>query len=316
MRRFRLYASIVVSVSLLTGAVASPAEATFHEMSIREVYPAGDSSYVELQMWTSGQDRVGGHHLVAYGPTGSVTDDFKFAANVPNGANQSTIVVADTGYPAAFSAFPAADEADADLNLASAGGAVCWTEGSPPDCVAWGNFSGAGSLLSPTGSPAAPAGVPAGTALRRSIDAGCPTLLEVSDDRDNSAADFSLVAPAPRPNSVAPSERVCARSGGGGQEQGPGGAGAGQRGAPQTTLRRKPAKTTSDRTPTFRFGADESGSSFQCKLDAKPFKTCRSPFTTKQLKLGHHTFKVRARDSSGKLDPSPASYGFKVVAKK
>jgi hypothetical protein len=311
-----------ITKALIAGALsamllpATPALATFHEMSIREVYPAGDAGYVELQMWASGQDHVNGHHLVAYGPTGSVTDDFKFAADVPNGANQSTIVVADSGYPAAFSAFPAADETDADLDLSSAGGAVCWTEGSPPDCVAWGSFSGAGSLPSPTGSPAAPGGVPAGMALQRSIDGSCPTLLEATDDRDNSAADFSQVAPAPRPNSVTPSERACARSGGASQGQGPGEGGTDQRGAPQTTLRRKPAKTTGDRTPSFRFGADESGSSFQCKLDAKPFKACRSPFTTKQLTLGRHTFKVRARDQSGKLDPSPASYGFKVVAKK
>jgi hypothetical protein len=301
--------------AVVAGVAAGPAAATFHEISIREVYPAGDSSYVELQMWASGQERVGGHHLVAYDSTGSVTDDFKFISNATSGANQATIVVADTDYPTAFSAFPAADETDADLNLSSAGGAVCWTEGSPPDCVAWGSFGNPGSLLSPTGPPAAPSGVPAGTALRRSIDAGCPTLLEATDDNDNSAADFSAVPPAPRPNSVTPSERTCARSGGGSQAQGPGGSGA-KRGAPQTTLRRKPAKTTSDRTPTFRFGSDEPGSTFQCRVDAKAFRACRSPFTTKRLKLGRHTVKVRARDESGKLDPSPASYGFKVVAKR
>jgi hypothetical protein len=313
----------LITKALVAGALSamllptSAALATFHEISIREVYPAGDSSYVELQMWASGQDHVGGHQLTAYGPTGSIMiDDFKFAADVPSGANQSTIVVANTGYPATFSAFPAADETDEDLDLSPSAGAVCWTEGEPPDCVAWGGFSGAGSLPSTTGSPAAPGGAPAGTALRRSIEAACPTLLEASDDRDNSAADFSLVAPAPRPNSVTPSERACARSGSGAQGQGPGEGGTGQRGAPQTTLRRKPTKKTSDRTPTFRFGSDEPGSTFQCKLDAKPFKTCRSPFTATQLKPGHHTFKVRARDESGKLDPSPASYGFKVIAKK
>jgi hypothetical protein len=295
------------------------AHATFHEMSIREVYPAGDSSYVELQMWAGGQNFVGGHRLVAYDSTGNVADNFKFAANVANGANQSTILVADTDYPLTFDEMPAADETDPDLNLSPTGGAVCWAEGSPPDCVAWGNFkSGAVPLPSATGSPVAPGGVPAGMALRRSIDAGCSTFLELSDDRDSSAADFSLVAPAPRPNSVAPSERACPRSGGG-QEDGGGAGGAGTRGqggAPQTTLKRKPAKTTHDRTPTFRFGSDESGSSFQCKLDGGPYRACRSPFTTKRLSLGHHTFKVRARDDSGKLDPSPASYGFRVAAKR
>ena len=316
MKRYRYFAAVVVACAFISALAAAPALATFHEMSIREVYPAGDSSYVELQMWASGQNFVGGHHLVAYNATGNVTDNFKFAADVSNGANQSTIVVGDTDYPLTFDEMPAADETDPSLDLSAAGGAVCWVEGSPPDCVAWGNFSAAGSLPSPTGSPVAPGGVPVSMALRRSIDAGCPTFLEPTDDHDNSAADFSVVFPAPRPNSVAPSERACARSGGGQQAEGGGSGGSGQRGAPQTTLRRKPSKKIHDRTPTFRFASSESGSSFQCKLDGGPYKRCSSPFTTRRLSLGHHTFRVRARDNSGKLDPSPASCGFKVLARK
>lgn len=317
MKRSRLFAVSVLAVASSSALAASPALATFHEMSIREVYPAADSSYVELQMWAGGQNFVGGHHLVIYGPGGAVAENFEFAADVPNGANQSTIVVADTDYPLTFDEMPAADETDPSLDLSPAAGAVCWSEGSPPDCVAWGNFSGAAFLSSATGSPVAPGGVPAGMALRRSIDAGCPTFLEPTDDHDNSAADFSIVAPAPRPNAVVPSERACARSAGGQQANGGGGGGAqGQRGAPQTTLGRKPAKKTHDRTPTFGFRSDEPGSTFQCKLDGKPFKSCRSPLTTKRLALGRHTFKVRARDESGKLDRSPASYEFKVTARR
>jgi hypothetical protein len=316
MKRLRSFAVALLAVASVAALMASPALATFHEMSIREVYPAEDSSYVELQMWASGQNFVGGHHLVAYNSAGTVTDNFKFAANVASGANQSTIIVGDTNYPVVFDEMPPPDETDPSLDLSPAGGAVCWTEGSPPDCVSWGNFSAAGSLPSPTGSPVAPGGVPLGMALRRSIDAGCPTLLEPTDDHDNSAADFSVAFPAPRPNSVLPSERACARPGGGQQGEGGGNGGGGQRGAPQTTLHRKPAKQSQDRTPTFRFGADEAGSTFQCKLDGKPFRACRSPFTTKPLVLGRHTFKVRARDNSGKLDPSPASYRFQVVAKR
>jgi hypothetical protein len=151
-------------------------------------------------------------------------------------------------------------------------------------------------------------------ALRRTIAPGCATLLEPTDDHDNSVADFSAVFPAPRPNSVAPTERNCPGGGEGGLSGG-GSAGSSQKGAPQTTLRRKPGKKTHDRTPTFRFASNESDSTFQCKLDGKPFRSCRSPFTAKQLTPGHHTFKVRARDDSGKLDPSPASYSFTVIAK-
>jgi hypothetical protein len=152
-------------------------------------------------------------------------------------------------------------------------------------------------------------------ALRRTIAPGCGTLLEATDDRDNSAADFSPVFPAPRPNSVAPTERACASSGGraGGTD---GSNDQASRGVPQTTLKRKPPRKTRDRTPTFRFGANETGSTFECKLDSKPFKPCRSPFTATKLSLGHHRFEVRARDESRQLDPSPAACSFKVIAKR
>ena len=65
------------------------------------------------------------------------------------------------------------------------------------------------------------AGTPApaltsGMALRRSIVAGCPTMLEPSDDTDNSATDFSAATPNPRSNAVTPTETPCAPAGGGG----------------------------------------------------------------------------------------------------
>lgn len=288
---------------------AAPAAATFHEISIREVYAGSaaqlNSQYVELQAWSAGQNFVAGHSLTTYDASGKVTDTATFSTMVTNGANQITILLASPAAEAQFGV--AADKALAGDALSPAGGAVCWES---LDCVSWGGFSG--PLLGPAGPPAA--AIPDGMALRRTISPGCPTLLEEGDDHDNSAADFSAVFPAPRPNSVAPSEHACPRPGGG--QSGGSGGGSGQRGAPQTILRRKPAKKSDDRTATFRFGSDESRSTFQCKIDGKAFKACRSPFTTRALSLGHHTFKVRARDESGKLDPSPASYRFTVVAKK
>jgi hypothetical protein len=280
-------------------------------MSIREVYPGSsaepEAEYVELQMWAPGQNLVGGHVLRTYNAAGGLVGTNTFPANVPADANQSTILMATSQTETRFGL-----KADGPLSpsgqLDPAGGAVCWEN---LDCVSWGNF--AGTTPSPTGTPAA--AIADGMALRRTIAPGCASLLEPTDDHDNSAADFTAVFPSPRPNSTAPSERPCGRAGGGQSTEGGGGGPGDQRGAPQTTLRRKPAKKTRDRTPTFRFDSSEPGSSFQCKLDAKPFKTCRSPFTPKQLKLGHHTFKVRAHDESGKLDPSPASYDFRIVAR-
>jgi hypothetical protein len=307
----------LTTVAIVLGAslwAAPAARATFHEMSIREVYPGGSNngSYVELQMWAPGQTFVKGHHLVSYDTAGKVIDDFALPSNVANGANQATILVADTSYPLVFDERPAPD-ASAGLNLSPSGGAVCWVEGSPPDCVAWGAFTG--PLPAPAlkvGNPASPGGVQAGMALRRSIAKGCPTLLDrpTTDDSDDSATDFAEVEPNPRDNAVTPTESSCKNSAGGGE----GNKGNPGRNAPQTLLKRRPPQRSRDRTPTFRFVADEARVTFQCRVDRKPFKLCRSPFTTRRLSLGKHTFQVRAVDSSGAIDRSPAKDSFRLVA--
>jgi hypothetical protein len=293
----------LASFGLALGVPA--ASATFHRMSIREVYPGTiaepDSEYVELQMWNAGQNLVGAHTLRTYDSGGTPTATV-LPSDVPNGANQSTILIATPQAEARFGV-----TADAPLSssgqLDPTGGAVCW---EAIDCVAWGSFGA--SLPSPVGTPAAAGGIPDEMALRRTIAPGRATLLEPTDDHDNSAADFSVVFPTPRPNSDAPSEHACGSSNGSAN-----GSGSNGRGAPQTTLKQTPPHRTHDRTPTFQFAADEKGATFQCKVDGKPYKTCRSPFTTRRLSLGHHVFKVRARDDSGTTDPSPATFSFKVI---
>jgi hypothetical protein len=308
-RRFALATAIVALFGLLLTPAAG---ATFHLIQVREVYLgsalAPESKYVELQMYSSGQNLVGGHALRTYDGTGKLIDSSVLSANVSGDANQSTILLASPAAEAEFGLaadFPLASAS----SLSPAGGAVCWEE---IDCVSWGSFKG--SSPNPTGTPAAPGGVPQGSALRRTVARGCATFLDSADDSDSSADDFSVVAPQPRPNSVAPTEQKCASTGSTGY--GPtGGSGQPGHGAPQTTLRRKPPKRTADRTPTFRFGADEAKARFQCKLDKAAYKPCRSPFTSKKLSFGAHAFKVRAIDSDGRIDPSPASYRFRVAPK-
>ena len=63
----------------------------------------------------------------------------------------------------------------------------------------------------------------------------------------------------------------------------------------------------------FKFTSTEAGSTFQCKLDRKPFKSCRSPKKYSGLKPGKHVFKVRAIDAAGNTDSSPAVKKFKVL---
>jgi hypothetical protein len=307
-RRFAL--PFCAALAVLSALVPS-AQASFHEILIREVKAGGgaNDSYVVLQAYKAGQQFVGGHSLTAYGAGGGTLGTFDFTSGVSNGQSQMTILVADTAYASSFPAGPAPDRTAEDFDLDPAGGAVCWEE---IDCVSWGSFGG-GSLPSPAGTPASSGGIPAGSALRRTIAPGCATLLEASDDRDDSAADFFAEAPAPRSNSVVPTEQGCGSAGGGGS----GTTGApGRRGAPQTTLRRKPPKRSRDRTPTFRFRADEAYPRFECRIDKKPFRACGSPYTAKPLRPCTHVFKVRARDDSGTVDPSPAVYAFKVLPRR
>jgi hypothetical protein len=65
----------------------------------------------------------------------------------------------------------------------------------------------------------------------------------------------------------------------------------------------------------FEFESDEPDSVFLCRLDGKPFDLCRSPRRYRGLKPGKHLFEVRAVDSDGHADPSPARKRFAVLGK-
>lgn len=63
----------------------------------------------------------------------------------------------------------------------------------------------------------------------------------------------------------------------------------------------------------FKFTSDEPRSTFECKLDRRPFEPCTSPRKVKRLDEGKHKFKVLAIDRAGNADPTPAKDRFKVV---
>jgi hypothetical protein len=270
-------------------------------MSIREVYPGGadNASYVELQMWAAGQNFVSTHHLVAYNSDGSVSENFALPSDVTSGANQATILIADTSYPTVFDEKPAPDASDPNLNLAAAGGAICWIEGAPPDCVAWGNFTGPLPAHIPAlkvGTPASTAGVAGGKALRRSIAAGCSTLLDPPplDDSDDSAADFAEVEPAPRNNATTPIEHACPP-------------------VPITAIDTKPANPSKFTTASFTYHAiPTTEASFECRLDAAAFASCpNTGIKFEALAEASHSFEVRAVNPTG-TDPSPAVYTWTI----
>jgi hypothetical protein len=273
------------------GLVLLPAtaSASFHLDKIREVYPGTvahpNSQYVVLQMPVTGENFLGGHKMVYYNASGTQIGTSS-PTNVASKA-QGTILFATTnpilGVTRDFNI-----SFQIGKRLRPAGGAVCW---AGVDCVAWGSFDNTSGtpLPSPTGTPA-PA-ITDGKALRRSIARGCSTLLEVTDDTNNSSADFALRSPNPRNTATPPTERAC----------------------PNTTITSGPSGNTTDRTPTFQFKSSLTPATFTCRLDGGSFQPCSSPDTIGPLSLGPHTFRVRATHA-GATDPTPAIRSFTVVS--
>jgi hypothetical protein len=84
-------------------------------------------------------------------------------------------------------------------------------------------------------------------------------------------------------------------------------------GAPETILSKRPTGAIHAPRATFRFNANIAGSTFQCKLDRRPFRACESPKTYKGLSEGRHVFRVRAVGPTGLVDPTPGVRNIRVV---
>ena len=204
--RLRLAELLVICGLVLA---SSAAQATFHLMKVVEVFPgtaaAPNAQYVVLQMYSAGQNLVGGHSIQIFGANGGAITSFPFAGNVGSGANQAKILIA-TAEAAAF--FGVTANLTMTASLPASGGKLCFDS---IDCVAWGDYAPADAAVgTPFNSNAAPiAGQPgrglvSGRAIVRRLDiAGGATTLEAADDTGNSANDFSFGVPAPRNNAGA-----------------------------------------------------------------------------------------------------------------
>jgi tripartite motif-containing protein 71 len=86
--------------------------------------------------------------------------------------------------------------------------------------------------------------------------------------------------------------------------------------APQTTIASGPSGTTTDPTPTFSFSSTQpAGGHFECRIDGSTddgFKPCGATKTLFHLGDGSHTLAVRAIDSAGNVDSTPATRTFTV----
>src|SRR5207302_9260212 len=81
---------------------------------------------------------------------------------------------------------------------------------------------------------------------------------------------------------------------------------------PDTIITAAPPALSNSRSASFSFTATEAGSSFACRLDASAFTACASPQSYSGRADGSHTFPVRATDTAGNTDPTPASYTWTV----
>jgi subtilase family protein len=85
--------------------------------------------------------------------------------------------------------------------------------------------------------------------------------------------------------------------------------------APRTFFRQRPERVLRTRhrraTAVFRFGSNEAGVSFVCRIDGGLFRPCPERLV-RRFPLGWHMVEVAARNADGIGDRSPARYRFKV----
>ena len=81
---------------------------------------------------------------------------------------------------------------------------------------------------------------------------------------------------------------------------------------PDTAIDSGPTGTTDQSSATFVFHGSDTNDTFQCSLDGAPWATCTSPQQYSSLADGTHTFQVRAVNSAGEVDPTPAEASWTV----
>ena len=82
---------------------------------------------------------------------------------------------------------------------------------------------------------------------------------------------------------------------------------------PDTTITRGPSGRTTSHRARFGFTGSEADVRFQCKHMSAPWRACESPKTYRGLGNGRHAFRVRALDTNGNVDPTPATRSWRIV---
>ena len=102
---------------------------------------------------------------------------------------------------------------------------------------------------------------------------------------------------------------------------GGGGGGSGDGTPPETTITSGPiagAPTTAT-SAMFVFSSNEQGSTFKCQLSkdgavTQAWADCMSPMSYSNLGPGDYRFDVRAKDSAGNVDQTPASLNWTITS--
>jgi hypothetical protein len=84
---------------------------------------------------------------------------------------------------------------------------------------------------------------------------------------------------------------------------------------PDVAFDHTPKHKTHKHKSFFTFHASHP-STFTCIVDLRPALPCTSPFKVRFKKRGRHTVQVIARDAIGNVDPTPATYTWKIKKKK
>ena len=186
--------STAAVVAVLT--FPSPSYASFHLTMINEVFAGSQYDatvqYIEIKAYAAGQNRFNGQSL-AISDRNGVTTTLTFTRSLAASGNQMTVLIATESAAARLGVTP---DFIMDPVLDAAGGKVCF---AGVDCFAWGSFSGAaGTGGTAFGTPYdASNGLPLNVAVIRD-DGGDG--LQLADDTNDSAADFTAGTPTPRSN--------------------------------------------------------------------------------------------------------------------
>jgi hypothetical protein len=128
---------------------------------------------------------------------------------------------------------------------------------------------------------------------------GLPGPIEGGDGPSGQVPALEVIAPAPSPTQAAPAAPEAPPP------------------VPPATriLRHPPAlvRTAAGSVRLgFRFGSDQAGATFLCKVDRRPFRPCPSRFARRYV-LGRHVVKAKAKGPTGLTDATPAVFRFRVA---